>query len=94
MSATTEPAQPATERSAQEPAHLRTWSEDEIRALGVRTDLVTACGIAYGVGRSRAWTMFHAGLLDDFPVYRKGRRAWVPVEPLLRFVLGQNQDAA
>lgn len=68
------------------PAHRRTWFEEDIRALGLRVDLVTACGIAYGVGRSRAWELFHAGELD-FPAFRKGRKAWVPVEHLLKYVV-------
>lgn len=66
-----------------------------IRALGVRTDLATACSIAYSVGRSRAWQMFHNGEIgDDFPVFRKGRRAWVPVAALLRYLQVEDQRAA
>lgn len=72
------------------PAHRRTWSEAEIRELGLRVDLVTACGIAYGVGRSRAWELFHTDDLD-FPAFRKGRKAWVPVDKLVNYVLGRKR---
>lgn len=58
------------------------WTEEKIRALGVRTDLVTACQIVYGCGKNRAWEMFHADQLD-FPAVRCGRRVVVPVAPLL-----------
>jgi hypothetical protein len=60
----------------------RTWNAEEIRALGVRTDLVTACSIVYGVGKNRAFQLFHASQLD-FPALRCGRRIVVPVQPLL-----------
>lgn len=63
----------------------RAWTTEEIRALGVRTDLVTACAIVYGVGRTRAWQMFHGGELA-FPAIRVGRRVVVPVRPLLQLL--------
>lgn len=63
----------------------RAWTAEEIRALGVRTDLTTACEIVYGVGRTRAWEMFHKGEVG-FPVIRVGRRAVVPVRPLLQLL--------
>jgi hypothetical protein len=58
------------------------WTEDEVRALGVRTDLVTACEIIYGTGRTKAYQLLHAGELD-FPVYRAGARYTVPTAPLI-----------
>lgn len=66
----------------------RTWTAEEVRALGVRTDLITACQIVYGAGKNRAREMYHAGQLD-FPTLRVGRRIVVPVAPLLE-LLGIN----
>jgi hypothetical protein len=63
----------------------KAWTEQEIRALGTRTDLVTACQIVYGCGRNKAWEMYHAGELD-FPALKVGRRVAVPVIPLLRLL--------
>lgn len=60
----------------------RAWTAEEVRALGTRTDLVTACQIVYGVGKNRAWQLYHAGELP-FPALRCGRRVVVPVAPLL-----------
>lgn len=67
----------------------RVWTADEVRALGVRTDLVTACQIVYGCGKNRAWELYHARALD-FPALRCGRRVVVPVAPLLT-LLGIDQ---
>ncbi len=64
----------------------KTWTADEIRALGVRTDLVTACSIIYGVGKTQAWERFHRGQLD-FPAIRSGRGVVVPVAPLLKLMM-------
>ena len=70
----------------------RTWTTDEVRALGVRTDLVTACRILYGCGKNRAWELYHAGQLD-FPALRCGRRVVVPTAPL-RALLGLDRPEA
>lgn len=60
---------------------VRTWTEAEVRALGVRTDLVTA-GEVLGIGRTKSHEMARAG---EFPVrvLRLGRRYVVPVAGLL-----------
>lgn len=63
----------------------RTWTLDEVRALGLRTDLVTACEIAYGAGRSKAYELHRRGELH-FPAIKVGNRIVVPVDPLLHFV--------
>lgn len=69
------------------------WTEEQVRALGVRTDLATACSIVYGVGKSRAWELFHNNELD-FPAFKKGRSVWVPVAPLLKLLeVGTDQAA-
>lgn len=62
----------------------RVWSETQVRALGVSTDLVTAAAIL-GIGRTTAHTLVRA---DQFPVpvIRVGRRYRVPVAPILRLL--------
>ena len=67
----------------------RIWTEREVRALGVRTDLVTACAIVYGCGRTKSYQLYQADALD-FPALRCGSRVVVPVAPLLR-LLGIDQ---
>ena len=64
------------------------WSADQIRRLGTRTDLVTA-GRILGIGRTKCYQLAHA---DQFPVLviRHGHRYVVPVAPILR-LLGQDQ---
>ncbi len=68
------------------PESGKTWTADEIRALGVRTDLVTACSIAYGIGKSAAWDRYHRGQLD-FPAIRSGRGVVVPVAAVLKLMM-------
>lgn len=63
----------------------RTWTPAEVRALGVRTDLVTACEIAYGAKRTKAYELFRRHELD-FPAVRVGNRVVVPVSALCRFL--------
>jgi hypothetical protein len=54
----------------------------DVKALGVRTDLVTAYRVVVGGGKNRAWQAYHNGELP-FPTLRVGRRVVVPVAPLL-----------
>lgn len=63
----------------------RTWTPAEVRSLGVRTDLVTACEIAYGARRTKAYELFRRAELD-FPAVRVGNRIVVPVAALCRFL--------
>lgn len=63
----------------------KAWTTEQIRSLGTRTDLVTACQIVYGCGKNRAWEMYHRGELD-FPALKCGRRVVVPVRPLLELL--------
>lgn len=70
----------------------RIWSTAEVRALGVRTDLVTACAVVFGCGKNKAWELYHAGDLP-FPALRVGRRVVVPVQPLLQ-LLGLAEPAS
>ena len=71
-----------------------TWTREQIEALGVRTDLVTACQIVYGVGRTRAYEM-HAADELHFPALRAGHRIICPVQPILELLgLGGTADKA
>lgn len=63
----------------------RTWTPAEVRALGVRTDLVTACAVAYGVSRTKAYELHRRNELD-FPAVRVGNRVVVPVAALCQFL--------
>jgi hypothetical protein len=62
----------------------RTWTVDDVRALGAVTDLPTAAAIL-GIGRSTAYALAATG---DFPVpvLRVGRRYRVAVVHLLAIV--------
>ena len=73
----------------------RTWTEAQIRALGVRTDLVTA-GAVLGIGRTKS---FELAKRNEFPVtvLRAGHRYVVPVAALLRLLelpLEMSEDRA
>jgi hypothetical protein len=57
------------------------WSAEQIRALGTRTDLVTA-GQILGIGRSKSYQLARAGTFP-VPVIRSGHRYVVPVAPIL-----------
>ncbi len=76
----------ASSSSSQQPrADRHHWTPEQVRALGVVTDLVTACSVVYKVGKSQAYARFRAGTLD-FPAFRSGRMVMVPVAPLLRLL--------
>ena len=62
----------------------------EVDDLGVRTDLVTACRIALGVGSTTAYALAGRGELP-FPAYRVGRQ-WVVPTAGLRAFLGLPQQ--
>lgn len=59
----------------------RRWSIDEIRALGVRTDLETGASI-WGLGRTRAYELARAGEFPS-PIVKVGANYIVLVLPLL-----------
>jgi hypothetical protein len=63
----------------------RVWTAEEVRGLGVMTDLETAASVL-NIGRTKAYELAEEG---QFPlkVQRVGRRYLVPVSGLLR-VLG------
>jgi hypothetical protein len=67
------------------PAGQQGLSAREVYALGVRTDLVTACRIALGVGSTTAYALAGRGELP-FPAHRVGRQWVVPTAGLLVFL--------
>lgn len=69
------------------------WTNEEICALGARTDLLTACSIAFGIGKTKAYEMYRAGELH-FPMIKVGRRVVVPVAPLLEYLGMSKTDAS
>lgn len=58
-----------------------TWTEEAVRALGVRTDLQTALDVV-GIGRTGGYQLAAKGELP-FPVLRIGKQYVVPVRGLL-----------
>ncbi len=62
-------------------ALARTWTAEEIRALGVRTDLPTA-GAVLAMGRTNAFELARQGRFP-VPVLKIGTRYVVPVPGLL-----------
>ena len=63
------------------PSAVRSWQPDDIRALGVTTDLPTA-GEILGIGRTKSYTLAKTGQFP-VPVLRVGRRYRVPVHSLV-----------
>lgn len=62
------------------------WTPEEIRGLGARTDLRTACDVV-GIGYTTGKAMARAGTLP-FPIFRCGAHKYVvPVAGLLRLLL-------
>lgn len=67
------------------PSGPQNLSAREVYDLGIRTDLVTACRIALGVGSTTAYALAGRGELP-FPVHRVGRQWVVPTAGLLAFL--------
>jgi hypothetical protein len=63
----------------------RTWTEADVLALGVRTDVPTAGEILAGLCRDEAYRMHQRGEFP-VPVLKVGRRLVVPVAPILRLL--------
>ncbi|MET0520828.1 MAG: DNA-binding protein [Jiangellaceae bacterium] len=70
----------------------RVWTRKDLEALGVRTDLFTACDIVLGVGKDKARELYRSGELP-FHAMKVGRRIVVPVAPLMR-LLGLDETQA
>lgn len=62
-----------------------TWTPEDVRRLGVTTDLPTAYRIVFAGGRNSAWAAYHRGDLP-FRTLRVGRKVRVPVADLLRLL--------
>jgi hypothetical protein len=71
----------ATRHPREKAVNREAWSAERIRALGARTDLVTA-GQILGIGRSKSYQLARAGTFP-VPVIRYGHRYVVPVAPIL-----------
>jgi hypothetical protein len=67
------------------PSEPQGLSAREVYNLGIRTDLVTACRIALGVGSTTAYALAGRGELP-FPAHRVGRQWVVPTAGLLAFL--------
>lgn len=63
-------------------ATLRPWTAEEVRALGVTTDVVTA-GSILGIGRNKAYQLAREGRFP-VPVNKLGSRHSVAVAHLLQ----------
>jgi predicted DNA-binding transcriptional regulator AlpA len=63
---------------------MKAWTADEVRALGVTTELVTA-GATLGLGRSASYELARRGEFP-VPVLRIGRRYRVVTQHLLEFL--------
>ncbi len=70
----------------------RSWTVEEIRALGVRTDLETAASI-WGIGRTKAFELARLGEFPS-PVVRVGAKYVVPIAPLMRALGLLDEEAA
>lgn len=68
----------------------RSWTLDQVRDLGITTDLLTAASVLH-IGRTKAYQLAQA---DQFPVpvIHTGRRYVVAVAHLLR-ILGADDPA-
>src|SRR4051794_11317905 len=84
---TGQPGDPA----AQAPStRQQTWTVEQIRGLGMTTDLETAASII-GIGRTPAYTLARD---NQFPIrlLRLGRRVLVPTADLLTYLGEQSSD--
>lgn len=70
-----------------------TWTEERIRACGVRMDGVDAVAAVYGYGERKAYSMLQTGDVD-FPIIRRGRRYIVPTSAVLKLLCVGEPKAA
>lgn len=74
--------------------HRKIWTAEEVRALGVRVDGVTACQIVYGVGRSKSYELLRSGAVDFKVIVVPGSRRYVvPVSSILRILEDSSASA-
>ncbi|MEV6445992.1 hypothetical protein [Amycolatopsis sp. NPDC051716] len=69
------------------------WTEERIRALGVRMDAVDAVRAVHGCGKTRAYEALRGGEDLGFRVLKLGRRYVTPTADVLR-ALGLEQQPA
>lgn len=70
------------------------WTEERIRAYGVRMPGVDAVKAVHGYQDRKAYDMLAAGDVD-FPVIRRGRRYVVPTAAVLKLLhLDQSENKA
>ena len=69
------------------------WTEERVRACGVRMEGVDAVAAVYGYGPRKAYSMLQAGDVD-FRIIRRGRRYIVPTADVLRLLGIGEQTAA
>jgi hypothetical protein len=75
-------------------ATLKVWTREQVEALGVRTDGVTACQIIYGVGRTKAYELLRSGNVDFKVIRVPGTcRFVVPTSQLLALLEGATAEA-
>lgn len=86
-----------TSRHAADPAagatrRRRAWTPDQIRQLGMTTDLATAADII-GISRTLAYELARSG---QFPVrrLRLGRRVVIPTADLLTYLTREGPPAS
>lgn len=71
----------------------RVWTRDEVLALGVRVDGLTAVQVAYGVGRTKGYTLLKNGGLGFKVIRVPGTNRYVvPTASLIAFLDGQGAD--
>lgn len=66
------------------------WTEADIRALGARTDGVTACSIVYNTGRTKSYQLLQRPEDLDFRVIKVpgSSRYVVPVADIIKLMFG------
>ena len=69
------------------------WTEERIRAYGVRMPGVDAVQAVHGYAARKAYDMLAAGDVD-FPVIRRGRRYVVPTAAVLKLLHLESSDKA
>jgi len=63
----------------------RVWTREQVEALGVRTDGVTAMSILYGVARSKAYDLLRSGNAGVKVIRVPGTNRYVvPTSAILR----------
>ncbi len=69
------------------------WTREQVKALGVRTDGVTACRLVYGVGRTKAYELLRSGTVDFKVIKIPGTNRYVvPVSSILRILDEQDNE--